>query len=283
MPSGAINIGEAAHIYGANPGSARYDPGMESVDRGAITNAIWLCGNCHKMIDDDPDKYPAGLLFEWHREHEKEIAERVGKTAADVRRRYEKRHLEGLGRLSYLAERLVLEKGDYWEYLLTAEVLRSEVAPIVRRWDALKRGLYVGKFVRISKEDSFSWVSDRAYEMGQIVNAFSGLTNYEFSRSWGAAGVPGNDVEIVGVCRLFGEVCRSTLEWEESVRFARVDSCFEEVRGLFVGVAGTLIENAVRIPDFLLEVISKKPDSGHYELVLNVKLPDGWATKSERL
>lgn len=62
-PNGTVNVGEAAHIYGANPGSARYDPGMASVDRGAIANAVWLCGNCHKLVDDNPGKYPAGLLF----------------------------------------------------------------------------------------------------------------------------------------------------------------------------------------------------------------------------
>jgi hypothetical protein len=132
-PDGSVNVGEAAHIYGANFGSARYDPDMASVDRSAITNAIWLCGNCHKLVDDDPAKYPAGLLFEWQKEHERRIAEQVGKVAAEVRQRYEKRHLEEFGRLSYLAERLIVEKGEYWEYLLTAEVLRYEIAPVIRR------------------------------------------------------------------------------------------------------------------------------------------------------
>lgn len=73
----SVNVGEAAHIYGANPGSARYDPDMASADRSWISNAIWLCGNCHKLIDDDPTRYPAGLLFEWQSDHELRIAEQV--------------------------------------------------------------------------------------------------------------------------------------------------------------------------------------------------------------
>ncbi|WP_256219271.1 hypothetical protein [Variovorax sp. 770b2] len=75
----SVNIGEAAHIYGANLGSARYDEKMSSADRSAISNAIWLCGNCHKLVDDDPLKYPSGLLFEWQRDHERSISEQVGK------------------------------------------------------------------------------------------------------------------------------------------------------------------------------------------------------------
>ena len=59
-PNGSVNVGEAAHIYGANPGSARYDPDMTSTDRSAITNAIWLCSNCHKLVDDDPIKSQLG-------------------------------------------------------------------------------------------------------------------------------------------------------------------------------------------------------------------------------
>jgi hypothetical protein len=61
--SGTVNVGEAAHIFGAHPGSARYDPAMTSVERADLTNAIWLCNNCHKLIDDDPLRYrPAYFL-----------------------------------------------------------------------------------------------------------------------------------------------------------------------------------------------------------------------------
>lgn len=275
-PDDAVNVGEAAHIYGANRGSARYDLDMASADRSAITNAIWLCSNCHKLVDDDPDRYPAGLLFEWQREHEKLISQQVGKVAAEVRQRYEKRHLEEFGRLSYLAERLILEKGEYWEYLLTAEVSRYEISPVVRRWNALKRGLYVKPFVRIEKDQSFAWLSDKSSEINSIVRAFSELTNVEFKRSWGAPGVAGNDVDIVTTCRLFGEVCASALAWEESVRFSHVDECFTEVRDLYVGVAGAFLNQAEKIPQFLTDTIASKPTSGNHELILTITLPDGW-------
>ena len=275
-PGDAVNVGEAAHIYGANPGSARYDPGMVSADRSAITNAIWLCGNCHKLIDDDPTRYPAGLLFEWQREHEQRISEQVGKVAAEVRQRYEKRHLEEFGRLSYLAERLIIEKGDYWEYLLTAEVLRYEIAPVLRRWNALKRGLYVKPLMRVERNDSFAWLSDRMHEVSGMLQAFGELTNVEFMRSWGEPSIAGSDVDIVTTSRLFSEVCASALSWEELVRFSRVDQCIEEVRDLYVGVTGTFLDHAEKIPKFLTETIAQKPVSGSYELKLTVSLPDGW-------
>jgi hypothetical protein len=279
-PSDSVNVGEAAHIYGANPGSARFDPSMLSSDRGAISNAIWLCATCHKIIDDDPLRFPSGLLFEWQRNHEQKIASTVGKAGAAIRKRYEERHLEEFGRLSYLAERLILEKDDFWEYRLTSEVLRFEMTPILRRWNSLKRGLYFKQNVRIEKMDFIPWVQSRIAEVKSISSAFSELINAEFSRAWGESGVAGNDVDIVETCRLFCEMCQSALLWEETVRFATVDEIFSEVQTLFIGAAGRIIEEAAKLPAFLSETLAGSP-SGKYHLNLTLDLPEGWSEAVE--
>ncbi|SOD26232.1 hypothetical protein SAMN05518800_2311 [Variovorax sp. YR752] len=275
-PLGSVNVGEAAHIYGANPGSARYDAGMASSDRSAISNAVWLCGNCHKLIDDDPLRYPAGLLFEWQRNHEQIISEQIGKAGFKLRQKYEARHLEEFGRLSYLAERLILEKDDFWEYRLTTEVLRFEMAPVLQRWSALKRGLYVKPSSKITQEEFIAWFLLRIGELTSISGAFSELINHEFARAWGEPGVPGNDMEIVATARLFSEMCQSALNWEETVRFVSVDEAFEEVRDLFIGTAGRIIEEAAKLPTFLSEIFTKDPVNGKYKLELVLSVPDGW-------
>lgn len=280
-PTGSVNVGEAAHIYGANPGSARYDAAMLSVDRSSITNAIWLCGNCHKLIDDDEIRYPPGLLFVWQRDHERRIAAIVGKAGAELRRVYEDRHLEEFGRLSYLAERIILEKADLWEYRLTAEVLRFEMTPVLQRWDALKRGLYMRPNRRLPKMETADWLQIRIAEIRQLAGAFGELMNVEFARAWGEPGIPGEDTTIVSVCRLFAQLCVSAIEWEEAVRFAYIDEIFCEVRQLFVGVAGRLIEEAAKVPEYLGAVFSTEPEPGEYRLELTFDLPEGWADALE--
>jgi hypothetical protein len=37
-----------------------------------IANGIWLCSNCHALVDDDPGRYPAALLQQWKRSAERE-------------------------------------------------------------------------------------------------------------------------------------------------------------------------------------------------------------------
>lgn len=275
----SVNVGVAAHIFGANPGSARYDPGMASTERSAITNAIWLCANCHKMIDDDPAKYPAGLMFIWQREHEKQISERVGKAGAEMRQQYETRHLEEFGRLSYLAERIILEKDDYWEFRLISEVLRFEMQPVLRRWRALKNGLYMKPVTRLSVREFTDWMADRMSEVSAICEAFSQLMNFEFQRAWGAPGVPGDEAEIVSTCRLYAEMCSSALIWEEQVRFVSTHDVYDELLDLLKGIAGGLIDEAAKLPQFMADTFGGEDPSGTYEFKLVLALPDGWVEK----
>lgn len=278
-PYDSVNLGEAAHIYGASPGSARYDPSMTSLDRSSIINAIWLCGNCHKLIDDDPAKYPSGLLFEWQRAHEQVIAEKVGKTSALIRKKFENRHLEEFGRLSYLSERLILEKGDYWEYHLTAEVLRFEMEPVLHRWNALKRELYTLPCTRVTKEDFFPWLGIKMKEIKTITRSFCELINTEFAIAWGAPGIPGKDTAIVATARLYSEVCQSALRWEESIRFTFLDDVFEELQDLLIGTAGRIIDEAAKLPSFFAETLESNPVEGTFKLNLVLNLPEGWVDK----
>ena len=57
---------DVAHIRGALPSSARYDPDMTDQQRAAFANLILLCTVHHKLVDRvRPDDYPVELLNEW--------------------------------------------------------------------------------------------------------------------------------------------------------------------------------------------------------------------------
>src|SRR5436309_1735496 len=64
-PSGTINIGVAAHITAASPGGPRYDTLLPSEWRRAMDNGIWLCQNCSKVVDSDPERFTVEVLDRW--------------------------------------------------------------------------------------------------------------------------------------------------------------------------------------------------------------------------
>lgn len=74
----AVNIGVAAHITAASPGGPRYDCSLLTTDRNAAQNGIWLCQNCAKMVDNDPQLYSVDLLKAW-----KTVAEHATRSAVE--------------------------------------------------------------------------------------------------------------------------------------------------------------------------------------------------------
>jgi hypothetical protein len=101
---GTTNLGVAAHITGASPGGARYDPNLSVEERSGFGNGIWLCQLHAKLIDDDELSYPSALLRDW-----KETAEHM---AALEARGYAVRKASPFPDLESKAPKLVAEMRD---------------------------------------------------------------------------------------------------------------------------------------------------------------------------
>ncbi|HHQ4447123.1 TPA: HNH endonuclease signature motif containing protein [Aeromonas hydrophila] len=69
-----LKLGEAAHIIGEKPKSARYE-NIGQDELSSIDNGIWLCANCHTMIDKiDGMEFKKEELYSWKEKHEKMIS-----------------------------------------------------------------------------------------------------------------------------------------------------------------------------------------------------------------
>jgi len=83
-------IGEAAHIYGENPGtekrpaSARYRNDMTEDERNHYNNLIYLCPTCHTRVDKQEADYSADFLLSLKLEHETWIAEQLDQGMSDI-------------------------------------------------------------------------------------------------------------------------------------------------------------------------------------------------------
>lgn len=77
-------IGVGAHIKGEKAGSARYDSSMTDKQRNCYDNLILLCGNCHKMIDDQPNTYTIERLHEIKSQHERWIIKSTEREVINV-------------------------------------------------------------------------------------------------------------------------------------------------------------------------------------------------------
>jgi hypothetical protein len=110
---------EIAHIRGAQPGSARFDPSMTDPERASFDNLILLCTAHHKLVDRlAPDEYPVERLRSW-----KEAAE-VGISLGPLR---DMDWLSDGSRLAELIERVVAEHGPRRD--ISVELLGGLIHP----------------------------------------------------------------------------------------------------------------------------------------------------------
>ncbi len=75
-PKKSLNTGEAGHINSAKPGGPRYDEEQSDEERKSISNAIWLCTNCHTKVDGDDSAFTEGEMRDWKQRHEEWISQR---------------------------------------------------------------------------------------------------------------------------------------------------------------------------------------------------------------
>jgi hypothetical protein len=79
-PLKIIDVGVAAHITAAASGGPRFDAALTDRERRGVSNGIWLCQNCAKLIDSDVARFTATVLRGWKLSAEWEAKRRIGKT-----------------------------------------------------------------------------------------------------------------------------------------------------------------------------------------------------------
>jgi hypothetical protein len=61
----SVSIGVAAHIHAAAEGGPRYLDSQSAGERSSVSNGVWLCQNCAKLVDNDLLRFSASTLREW--------------------------------------------------------------------------------------------------------------------------------------------------------------------------------------------------------------------------
>ena len=79
----SVCIGINAHIYGEKPGAARYDASKPKEFVNSEENLIFLCSNCHTIVDRDYVKYPPEVLFSLKEEHKKKVIQALQQGSID--------------------------------------------------------------------------------------------------------------------------------------------------------------------------------------------------------
>ncbi|MCG9745808.1 hypothetical protein [Shewanella sp. Isolate8] len=277
-------IGEAAHIHGARVGSKRYVESMSDAARSEITNALWLCRNCHKMIDSDERRYTANILFAWRTTHEEYVLAELGNFSDRLILEDSLSKIESFKNYPPIIKRIVIDEPPAWEWRLASELLTYLNKPLHRKLENLNQQLYTKPLKQINLEDFISWVSLKLAEMQQLMPPFEGLLD-RLTLSFGAPGEKGDLDEIHHICILISDYIKQVILMEESLYFVHVpDECLDLVNLLRNGVGS----QAMKLADIplMLNKVAEKAVSEEYQNLsepevvchtIELVLPDNWS------
>lgn len=146
------NLSEMAHVRGLAAGSARHDPSMDPDAVNRHANLILLCPDCHKIVDDNPDKYTADRLVAIKPKFEK----------------WARRQLVRDSRMNSFAELEVVTKwmataspvepeGDYSVTPPLKKIKKNGLSHDARAWIevGMSRSHLVGKYVEAQPDPMF--------------------------------------------------------------------------------------------------------------------------------
>jgi hypothetical protein len=271
-----IDVGEAAHIRGALPGAKRYDPGMTPTERRNITNGIWLCRRCAKLIDSDANKYTVELLYKWKRTHEAEIERRI--SSSGWQRLIHEQSVKAFEQEGGAALQIALDCPDYWEYLLAAELLRYKLSDVKRNFDELKRGLiFRPTRTLLEKEQLNVWIQNKLDDLVALIKLLSTATTEELQAACGEVGQSGNAFEILRATNKITEGCNWLLDWEIDLHFTRFPTNCNSLKQVMEGWTEDFRAEMDRIPDEITKIFNEDSDpEGIYIIDLDFKSPQNF-------
>lgn len=70
-----VVVGQMAHIIAQSPGGPRGSLPVAENEKDSYYNLVLLCYDCHKLVDDRPEKYPPETLIDMKNSHERQVRE----------------------------------------------------------------------------------------------------------------------------------------------------------------------------------------------------------------
>jgi len=153
------------------------------------------------------------------------------------------------------------EQSDFWEYRLSAELLREKLKSPVRKWRDLRDGLYTRRLDQLPAGEAMGWFQTKIREASGFLEPLQELYTKRLSQSWGKPGEPGDVEEITHVCSLIGGMAEELVRWEEDVAFTRLPDEFEGLRKGLSGAAGHQLDELAKVPDVLEYGIDQAVDA----------------------
>ncbi|MCY4298109.1 MAG: hypothetical protein OXC61_02275 [Flavobacteriaceae bacterium] len=232
-------------------------------------------------MDSDSEKFSSEILHEWRERHEKYISLGLGNKTDKIQRELLDASLADFQEYPYLIRRIVIDKPEAWEFMLTAELLRHLNNPLFRRISDLHEGLYVKPYNHLTGEEILDWATKRLDEVSKMISPIIILID-KMNVSWGKPSEEGDLNEIHHNYILIRNYLEHVVIFEEKISFIIVPERYGKVIGLLKGLISSQVEKLKIIPERLDEIVFQIQMNSTNEIMTTIKEtivlepPDNW-------
>jgi hypothetical protein len=181
---------------------------------------------------------------------------------------------EGFENESKKAQEIARERSKFWEYKLTAELLKSKILPILARSEAVVKSRFFAPSIPLSGHDFFHrHLPARMADVVRIAENFK-LLLPELEEAWGPPGTPGDALKILAAVNAFKEACIAMHDWEIAIATASPPEGLHDLRNSLRGIGHSLLKGVGDfVNDFSARLEAAK-DGDAIKFVITFPSPD---------
>ncbi len=147
------------------------------------------------------------------------------------------------------ARQLAMERPRFWEYLLTAELLRSKLSRVRDSYNDLKKGLIHTKTRQMTGKEFLDWSRSQTVDLSSLIGIIKKIITEEIPASWGPPGIPGDPIEIKWVVEKLISACEKLLEWESDQMSVVPPESLHRLKELRAGWTTQIFEEILTLPE----------------------------------
>jgi len=171
------------------------------------------------------------------------------------------------------SQQIALEKPDFWEFLLTIELLKSKLAVINRNFNDLEKGLIHRNTQKVNGTEFLKIVSTKCDDLVSLMNLLKVACTEEIPLSWGGPGVAGVATEIKRAVDIIVSGSEMLLEWEADLLSISPPDVFLKIKNKMQDWTTQIFNQLFVIPENIQSVIDMPNPEGQHTINLVFEEP----------
>jgi hypothetical protein len=172
------------------------------------------------------------------------------------------------------AQQLVRDRPDFWEYRLTAELLKTRIENFKRAFENLNKGLLYKRTSMMQGREFVNWLRMRSRDLTSLIALLKVVFTEEFPSSWGKPpDEAGDPLSIKAAVDKVSSAFDEMLEWESDLRSVLPPEPCLHLKRMLEGWTLDVFEGIERIPKALTAPLEEPNPTGKRTIKIVINGP----------